>query len=46
MISIPKREKYLPNKFPRYRHPEWLPKPQRIVSNQYTNNLFIFLRDI
>lgn len=31
MISIPKRGKYLPK--PRYRHPEWLPKPQRVVCN-------------
>jgi len=38
MISIPKREKYLPK--PRYRHPEWLPKPQRVVCNSYFNVIF------
>ncbi|XP_011865764.1 PREDICTED: 39S ribosomal protein L3, mitochondrial [Vollenhovia emeryi] len=32
MISIPKRDKYLPK--PRYRHPEWLPKPQRVLYDE------------
>ncbi|KAL6258096.1 hypothetical protein P5V15_010015 [Pogonomyrmex californicus] len=32
MITIPKRNKYLPK--PRYRHPEWLPKPQRVLYDE------------
>ncbi|XP_012540871.1 39S ribosomal protein L3, mitochondrial [Monomorium pharaonis] len=33
MISIPKREKFRSVK-PRYRHPEWLPKPQRVLYDE------------
>ncbi|XP_018359979.1 PREDICTED: 39S ribosomal protein L3, mitochondrial [Trachymyrmex cornetzi] len=31
-IFVPKREKYIPK--PRYRHPEWLPKPLRVLYDE------------
>lgn len=45
MISIPKREKYLIK--PRYRHPEWLPKTQRVLYNEnLTENNKQFLDEV
>ncbi|XP_018350110.1 PREDICTED: 39S ribosomal protein L3, mitochondrial [Trachymyrmex septentrionalis] len=44
-ISVPKREKYIPK--PRYRHPEWLPKPQRVLyDEQLTKDNKQFLDEV
>ncbi|KAL0118596.1 hypothetical protein PUN28_009341 [Cardiocondyla obscurior] len=45
MMSVPKREKYIPQ--PRYRHPEWLPKPQRVLYDErLTNDNQQFLNEV